>query len=226
MDGKIFKNLELFLQYFLCFTTITMNPKTHYDNLYKHDKRIFADGKSSPLLDELLKYVQGGSVYEIGAGEGRNGLYLASKGFDVEMNDLSDVGIKKIKKQAKERGLNIKTNTDDIRKIKELPESDIFISTFVFHHLTIKEGFQIISKIKKATKRGGFNVISAFTKEGDFYEKFPSQDKFYLEKEELKELYSGWGILTYGEKEGTAYEKHKDGTPMKNVSACIVARNV
>jgi len=78
-----------------------MPVKDYYNKLYKNENNVFG-GKPIPLISKLLEYKSTGSVYEIGAGEGRNGLYLASKGFDVEMNDISDIGVKKINEKAKE----------------------------------------------------------------------------------------------------------------------------
>ncbi|MAZ40943.1 hypothetical protein CL654_02405 [bacterium] len=200
-----------------------MTTKNHYNDLYKKETDPFGVGPSK-LTTMLLDYISNGSVYEIGAGNGRNSLFLASKGFDVEINDTSDAGIGAVENKAKELNLDIKTNTEDVRSVKFSKEYDVVLSTFVFHHLKVKEGFQVVSKIKEATKKGGFNVISVFTKKGDFYKLPISKLFFYLEENELKDLYADWDVLVYKEQEGTAHETRADGTPMKNVLAHMIAR--
>ena len=56
------------------------------------------------MSDQLPK----GRVLCLAEGEGRNAVWLAEQGHDVTAVDLSEVGLKKAKKLAKLRGVNIK----------------------------------------------------------------------------------------------------------------------
>ena len=53
----------------------------------------------------------------------------------------------------------------------------------------------LIKKCKDRTTVGGLHIISAFTKNGDFYRKNMKTDNFYLNESELKEIYSDWEVL-------------------------------
>ena len=204
--------------------TIMNETKDNYNQLYSDNEITFGGGKAEYIVRDVLKYKKEGSVLEIGAGEGRNSLFLAAQGFDVEAIDISDKGIGKLQKTAEKQGLKIKTEVIDIRSSFPDKNYDIIASTFVLHHLLRQEGLAVIGQIKDQTNPGGINVIASFTKEGDFYNDNPNTDKFYLDIGELKELYKDWEVLEYSEERGIAFQKKDDGSPMFNVSAKLLAR--
>jgi len=153
-----------------------------------------------PLVEKVLEYIKSGKVIEFGAGEGRNSLFLASRGFQVVAVDISQVEF-----------------TDSY---------DLMVCIFTLHHLMRDQAIKFIGGMKQETMLGGFNLITSFTKNGDFYRKDPTTDKFYLNENELKDLYQSWEILTYFEKEGKAFAKNPDGTAMVNIFAGMIAKKV
>jgi 2-polyprenyl-3-methyl-5-hydroxy-6-metoxy-1,4-benzoquinol methylase len=52
------------------------------------------------IVERILKYKSSGSVLDIGAGQGRNSLFLAKSGFSVEAIDSSEEGLKKTRSKA------------------------------------------------------------------------------------------------------------------------------
>lgn len=67
------------------------------------------------MLDRYIK--SGDRVLDIGGGPGRYSLYLAEKGCDVTLFDLSSANTKFATERAFEQGLNIKTITGDAREV-------------------------------------------------------------------------------------------------------------
>lgn len=55
-----------------------------------------------------------GKVLCLGAGEGRNAVYLARQGYDVVAVDSSDIGLEKANRLVKEFGVSIKTFVADL----------------------------------------------------------------------------------------------------------------
>jgi|ERR1041385_9305309 2-polyprenyl-3-methyl-5-hydroxy-6-metoxy-1,4-benzoquinol methylase len=55
-----------------------------------------------------------GPVLSLSEGEGRNGLFLASRGLEVLGVDISTVALEKAKQLAKSRGVSIKTKVADL----------------------------------------------------------------------------------------------------------------
>ena len=196
----------------------------HYDNIYSSEKVVFDGVKSSDIVMDVLNYIQSGKVLDIGGGEGRVALFLAKEGFGVEIIDLSKIGLEKAQKKASELNLTIKTKVADITEEEMGSDYDLIVCSFMLHHLSKDKALSLIQKIQENTKKRGFNIITTFTKEGDFYKNDSTTDRFYPGLGEVQDLYKGWDIIKYKEKEGTAHKKNEDGVHMVNVSASILAQ--
>jgi tellurite methyltransferase len=200
------------------------NVAHRYDKIYTENETPFGSGNAERIVQDLLKYCTGGSALELGAGQGRNTLFLAAHGFSVKAVDISEVGIQKLQQALKDRGLEAETVVADVRGFQINNDYDVLLSTFVLHHLAREEALSLISTMQERTSAGGLNAIAVFTKNGDFYTKEQGMDKFYPEEGETKKLYEGWDILEYEETETKAFAKKSDGSPMVNVTARILAK--
>ncbi|PCI18911.1 hypothetical protein COB64_04565 [Candidatus Wolfebacteria bacterium] len=184
-------------------------------------------GKEADLIvKNILKHIESGNAIDLGAGQGRNSLFLASHGFSVEAVDSSSVAIQKIKEQSKKENIKIDAHVSDISELELSKEYDAIISTLVLHHLASDKAISLIENIKEHTKVGGVNVITLFTKEGDFYTIDKEKGTFYADRGQLKDMYSDWEIIEYFEREGKAHAKKSDGSPMFNISAGILAKKI
>ena len=204
-----------------------MSQESEYDNqIHSEHEVTFGAGKPERIVQAILRYRSAGSVLELGAGEGRNALYLAQNGFEVTAQDISEIGIDKMKKLAQEKGLAIKTEIRDSRTFDLARDYDIMICTFMLHHFSREEALGLIKHIQDHTNSEGLNAISAFTTNGDFYRNNPGTKNFYPGINELRELYADWQILEYEEAEGSAFAKKPDGSPMRNITARLLARKL
>ena len=203
-----------------------MSLEGKYNKLYSENETTFAAGKPDAIVEDIIKFRPSGSVLELGAGEGRNALFLAGNGFQVTAQDISTVGLDKINKLAKAKNLNINTELKDVSAIDLGDNFDVFVCTFVLHHLKREEALAVIAQMQAHTNIDGLNVISAFTEDGDFYRNNPDTDNFYLKAEELKALYDTWEILEYSENEEQAFAKNEDGVPMVNVVARLLVKKI
>lgn len=176
-----------------------------YNTLYQ-TKDVFGS-LPVPIVKRAVKYM-GNKVLDFGAGQGRNAIYLAKKGFDVYAVDISDVALKSLPKEI--------TTSKTVKK----GSYDVVVSTVVLHHFTRADALKTIKKLQSITKREGIHVISTFTKNSDFY----TEGMFYLKDGELKKLYKGWKILEYSTKYMKVYQKSEDGKPMVNQVAYMIAQ--
>ena len=79
-----------------------------FNDFYSKSSHYFSNNHSGGMQECLEKYkVAPCLAIDIGAGEGRNSLYLASQGFSVLAIEPSSVGAMKIKEQAKQHDLEI-----------------------------------------------------------------------------------------------------------------------
>ncbi|MFH1551441.1 MAG: methyltransferase domain-containing protein [bacterium] len=110
-------------------------------------KKVNKGLKPEKGLIKALKYTQKGIALDIGAGQGRNSIFLANYGFRVEAVDKDNKGLKKCKEYAKKHNLSIKTKAVDIKdfKFKKNKYSIIFSITGI--------DFLKFSEIKKIIKK-------------------------------------------------------------------------
>src|SRR5688572_24712991 len=88
---------------------------TFWDQRYSGDELAYGEAPNDFLAiiaDELPNF---GHALDIGAGEGRNALYLASRGLNVLAIDQSAVGMRKAQRLAQERGLTLNTQAADLQ---------------------------------------------------------------------------------------------------------------
>ena len=194
-----------------------------YDRLYKENRYPF--GKEHIfLVEKATQYLKSGEVLDLGTGDGRNSIYLASQGFHVLAIDFSQAAVDKIKTNSDT--LNISTEVADIRKRKIVRSYDLILAAFILHHLSRSEAFALIQDMMAHTSIHGLNIIATFMEQGDFYKNGPGTENFYVRNTELKTLYSKWEILHYEEREEEAFAKRSDGSPMRNTCAYLLARRV
>jgi len=190
----------------------------NFDKQYKEEKCL-RGLNPSPIVKSLLNYKKSGKVLDIGAGEGRNSIFLAKNGFDVTALDISKEAGRKLKELASKEDVKINILIEDIINFEFKEKYNIIISIATLHFLRKKYINKVIERVKENTKKGGLNAISVFTEEN------PNENFPYLFKtNELKELYNGWEILSYKEFI-TPLEKHdKAGKWHKHGIAVIIAK--
>lgn len=102
-----------------------------------------------------------GRALDIGAGEGRNALYLASVGFDVTAVDQSAVGMAKAARLAAERGLSLATAAADLRDFEvEAGSMDLVSSIFV--HMPREVRARVHGRLASWLRPGGVFVLEAY----------------------------------------------------------------
>lgn len=169
--------------------------EVHYDLIYsKADQAFGESGKPQAIVARLPHYLKSGTILELGAGQGRNGLWLARLGFQVEARELSQTGVNAMNKAAADEALPFHAIRSDARDAL-LEIYDAVISTYMLHHLRRKDAQRVIAQIQLHTKPCGFNVLTVFTKQGDFFQQDPTTDSFYPEAGELRSIYADWEVL-------------------------------
>jgi len=196
--------------------------KETYNKIYSENKWAFGV-KPSAVVNKLLEYLKSGKILDLGAGDGRNSIFLAGRGFEVTAIDTSTAAIEKLEKYARENSLKIKAVVGDIRNF-DFQKQDAILAILVFHHLSPKEVLKVVEKMKAATQKGGINILSVITKSGDFYKENPNTDRFYADEGEIKSWYIDWEILGLFSRRWQAFQKRADGSPMFNTSQEMIAR--
>ncbi|GIN59013.1 methyltransferase [Lederbergia ruris] len=143
-----------------------MNSKWH--ERFLGDEYFY--GKEPNLfLVQAEQQLPKGKILCIAEGEGRNSVFLASKGYDVTAWDFAPSGIEKTKKLARDRGVVVKTELHDLADVVWGEEEwDAIIH--IFGHFPPPIFERTMEGIRKALKPGGFYVSELYTKEQIKYE--------------------------------------------------------
>ena len=174
----------------------------------------FALGKDpNPFLKKHIRLLPKGKALDIAAGEGRNAVFLAQQGFDVDAVDISEEGLKKAQKLAREKGVKINTSLIDLDQYPIGKEQYDLIANFYY----LKR--RLIPRIKKGLKKGGKVIFETYLLEHrTLGTGGPKQAKYFLKPNELLRLFKDFRILFY--REGI----FKEGGKKKAVASIIAEK--
>ena len=180
----------------------------NFNNFYSKTEKYFSAQYSDGLEAAIKKYsIAPCKALDIGAGEGRNSLYLAEIGFDVIAVEPSDVGAKKIMQQSKKRDLDICVYQEDFLSVaRDISNVGFAVSLTALEHMEYNYMLQAVSMIKQSMQPGGYIYIVAFTEDDPGFKKDIKNAsecsmfiQHYFKNGELCRLFSDYEILEYSE---------------------------
>ena len=181
----------------------------------KFGRKEFALGKEpNPFLKKHIRLLPRGKALDIATGEGRNAVFLAQNGFDVDAVDISEKGLKKARKLAREKGVKINTFLVDLDQYHIAKERYDLIANFYF----LKR--RLIPRIRNGVKKGGIIVFETYLLEHRALATGgPTQAKYFLKPNEPLRLFRNFRILYY--REGIFKEGRK-----RKVVASLIAQKI
>ena len=134
---------------------------TFWDQRYGGEEFAYGKEPNEFLVQMSDRLPRVGRAIDIGAGEGRNALFLASLGLDVLAMDQSEQGMRKAQRLAQERGLTLRTQAADLQDVDETPGSlDVVSSIFV--HLPAALRALVHRRVRAWLKPGGVFLLEAY----------------------------------------------------------------
>lgn len=171
------------------------------------------------IVKKILEYKKSGTALDLGAGFGRNSIFLSQNGFKVTAVELHSKPLENLIKNSKENNVTIEIVQEDIRNYKPSKQFDVVISNMVLHFLSREEILSCIQIMKDAANNGGLNVISVYTDKN-----LINLRSYLFKTNELKDMYGDWKILDYDESSYVAEtEDVKDGGPKERYVALLIA---
>jgi len=134
---------------------------TFWDQRYSGDDLAYGKAPNDFLSSMAERFPGSGNALDIGAGEGRNALFLASRGLNVLAVDQSAVGMQKAQKLAQERGLALRAQAVDLQDFDAEPHSFDVISS-IFVHLPATLRAAVHKRVAAWLKPGGVFVLEAY----------------------------------------------------------------
>lgn len=136
--------------------------KTFWDDRYDSDHFVYGKEPNSFFASEIDKLTPG-KILLPGEGEGRNAVYAASKGWQVDAFDQSKVGSEKALSLAREFGVVIDYQVNGLDKYGF--RKDYYDAVgLIFFHATPAERKMLHMQVCNALKIGGIIILEAFHK--------------------------------------------------------------
>jgi SAM-dependent methyltransferase len=163
------------------------------------DKRFrgkeFALGKKpNPFLKKHIALLSKGRALDIASGEGRNAVFLAQHGFDVDSVDISEKGLRKARELARQMGVEIRTLVSDLDTYQIEKGRYDLISNFYFLNR------KLIPRMKRGLKKGGIVIFETYILEHrNLRTGGPKNLRYFLKPNELLKLFREFRILFYRE---------------------------
>ena len=177
------------------FFLFSINPilakpkdKERWNKKYKTELYLFGE-KPIPFLVENVHLLPKGKVQDVAMGEGRNGVYLATQGFDVTGLDISEKGLDKAHRLAKKNNVSIKTKVVDLENFQLEPNTyDVILCSYYMQK-------ELFKQFQSALKFGGMIVVETYNVDYLKYAKFSR--KWALDTNELLEIFKDLRVIRY-----------------------------
>lgn len=184
------------------------NDSQEWDERYRRPGH-WAGTDPAEFLVQVMPMLPRGTALDLASGEGRNALFLASRGFQVFAVERSRVALEKAESSARESGIGAHWASQ--LKIKPayapglaLVETDLESCALPAGQFDVVLCFKYLQRsllphLSRALRRHGMLVYETFTLAQQKFAGGPRNAEFLLRPGELREAFSGMEILFYSE---------------------------
>ncbi len=149
--------------------------------------------KPAQFLVENAELLPKGRVFDVAMGHGRNAIYLAKQGFEVEGIDISSEAVANALEVARTSGVKLSAHVADLEDNFQIDKGvyDVIICFKYLHR-------PLIPKIKNGLRIGGMVVYETFILEQAKFGK-PKNPDYLLKHNELLDMFRDFRCLRYRE---------------------------
>lgn len=168
--------------------------------------------RPSPLLVGNIGWLPEGRALDVATGQGRNALFLAENGYDVEAIDIAPTALAEARRRAEDRDVSVEWIAADVDEF-EFPQERYDVITVCYYHT-----FDRLPDLKEALAPGGVLLYEHHLRSADPVDRGPSGDRYRMRSNDLLRACSDLTVLRYEEA-----TREIDGQTSAVVS--LVARN-
>ncbi len=179
-------------------------------------------GVSAEIVELCSRLPEGARVLDLGAGDGRNALFLSRQGYAVTAVDISASGITKLRYLAAQQHLSIRAVIEDLRRYEIKDSFELMIAHGSLHLLEREHWQRLLRQMRDHTVRGGYHVVAVFTNSLEPPEDLRQWTLGLFNEGELFASYRDWRIIQ--EKSYVLEDQHPGGMPHCHPINKIVAQ--
>ena len=138
-----------------------MDPQ-NWNKRYAENESVYGT-EPNVFFKNFINTHKSGSILLPAEGEGRNAIYAASKGWQVDAFDFSELAVKKALKLAAEKKIILHYEIMNIEDFRPGKQYDTVALIYVHLPENIRKEFH--QRVYESIKPGGYLVLEAFAKE-------------------------------------------------------------
>lgn len=183
--------------------------------------------KPNRLAETVVRIipVTGGSgkrLVDLGAGEGRDSVFLAKHGFSVVAVDVVPAGLDKARRLASENGVEITTVNANLNDFLLPAGIDVVYSNGALEYIRPELRAKRFKHFREQTAPGGYHFMFAFSEHPEV-EIAPDwgNNEYLYKRDELSSFYECWEII---EKYERVFQCDSSGVPHCHAATVVIAR--
>ncbi len=198
--------------------------KPFWENEYLNKEKSTFGNPSKEVEDIVSLLPKGAKILDVGCGDGRHSLYLATLGFQVDAFDISESAINKIDYLKEQNNLNINTYVCDVLEFEFKYKYDLIIVHGVLQFIEREKQPKIIELLKNWTEVNGYHIIALFTDEEPVPEDLEDVMVGVFKNGEIKDYYSEWEIRMFESYKFN--DEHENGIKHCHALNKVVAKKI
>ena len=176
-----------------------------WDDRYGQEVYVYGT-EPNDFLVECLSGRRIGRTFSAAEGEGRNAVWMATKGADVESLDSSQRGVEKTLRLAESRGVKADARVGNLEEV-QLAANTYNTVVSIFAHMPSEHRVALHRKFVQALKPNGILVLEAYTPDQlKFGTGGPKDEDMLLTADKLRDELHGMDFIVLREVERDVIE--------------------
>ncbi len=138
------------------------NPQQTWNQRFAAKHYVFGESPNAYLQSQAIHLVHG-TALAVADGEGRNGVWLAEQGLQVDAFDFSDIAVQKAQALAQKRKVKIHCVCSDWQSFDWQPAHYDNVVGIFFQFATPEERTPLFARMLSSLKPGGTLIIQGYT---------------------------------------------------------------
>lgn len=151
------------------------------------------DPDPSPVLEQYLSDIPDGRALDVATGTGRNAVFLATEGYDVDAVDKSREGLRITQENAATRGIESRVNLIQA----DIPSYDFPAETYDLITISFYRAVDRFPDLKESLRDSGYLFVEHHLRSDDSTPSGPSDDRYRFGANELLQACLDMTVLYY-----------------------------